>query len=141
MKLNGINHITFSVSNLEKSIKFYQDVFEAKILVKGNKLAYFDINGLWIALNVEKNVSRNEIYDSYTHISFSIDNKEYDHILTKLKSFNVDIVEGRQRHIEEGKSIYFRDLDGHLFELHTKSRKDRIEFYKKYRKDLKFYST
>lgn len=138
MELKGINHITFSVSDLEKSIEFYKNVFGAKLLVKGDKLAYFDLNGLWLALNVESDIPRNEIYKSYTHISFSIDDKDYEGVLEKLKDLGVDIKEGRARNNQEGKSIYFRDLDGHLFEFHTKTREDRINFYKNYRKNLEF---
>lgn len=139
MEVEGINHITFSVSNLEKSIEFYKNVFEARLLVRGEKLAYFDLNGIWLALNVQKDISRNQIYESYTHISFSIDEKNYQMILKKLKDQNVDIREGRPRHEEEEKSIYFRDLDGHLFEFHTKTRDDRISYYKNSRKGLEFW--
>lgn len=139
MDIKGVNHITFSVSNLENSIEFYKSVFGAKILVKGEKLAYFDLNGLWIALNEEIDIPRKEIYESYTHISFSIDEKDYEQTLEKLKVLKVNIKKGRQRNKEEGKSIYFRDPDGHLFEFHTKARNDRINFYKRNRKDLEFF--
>lgn len=90
-------------------------------------------------MNVEENINRNDIYESYTHISFSIDEKDYEPILEKLKHLNVDIKEGRSRFQEEGKSIYFRDPDGHLFQFHSKTREDRIEFYKKNRPNLTFF--
>ena len=54
MNIQGINHLLFSVSDLKRSIKFYQQVFDATLLVQGRRTAYFDFNGLWLALNEEK---------------------------------------------------------------------------------------
>ena len=85
MPIKGINHFLFSVSDLEKSIDFYKNVFDAKLLVKGNSTAYFDVAGIWLALNVEKDIPRNEISQSYTHIAFSVDEADFDVLHNKLQ--------------------------------------------------------
>lgn len=86
MFVEGLNHFLFSVSDLEKSIKFYQDVFDAKLLVKGRSTAYFDLNGMWLALNLERNIPRDEISQSYTHVAFSIDEADFDSVYNKIKN-------------------------------------------------------
>lgn len=66
------NPVLFSMSDLEKSNQFYQNVLDAKLLVKRRSSAYFDLNGIWLALNKGKDIPRNKISQSYTHIAFSI---------------------------------------------------------------------
>lgn len=129
LNLGSINHLLFSVSDLEKSILFYEGVFGAKLVYKRKKTAYFDLNGLWLALNEEKNIPRNEIKHSYTHIAFSIDEEDFEKWSKHLQQYDVHILSDRTRDPGEQKSIYFTDPDGHKFELHTGSLQDRLAYY------------
>ncbi|WP_390894828.1 VOC family protein, partial [Bacillus spizizenii] len=93
-------------------------VFDAKLLVKVITTAYFDLNVICLAHNEEPDIPRNDIKASYTHIAFTIEDKEFEEMSAKLKTLHVNILPGRERDERDRKSIYFTDPDGHKFEFH-----------------------
>ncbi|WP_027963738.1 FosM family fosfomycin resistance protein [Halalkalibacillus halophilus] len=139
MTIKGLNHFLFSVSNLDQSIKFYREVLDAKLLVKGRTTAYFDLNGMWLALNEEKEIPRKEIEQSYTHVAFTIEEDQFNNMYDKLVNLNVNILSGRPRDEQDKKSIYFTDPDGHKFEFHTGTLQDRIDYYKQEKPHMDFF--
>ncbi|MEF2965985.1 metallothiol transferase FosB [Paenibacillus sp. M1] len=138
MKLQGINHFCFSVSDLDRSIAFYEHVFGAKLLVKGRALAYFDLDGLWLALNTE-NIDRSQQARTYTHIAFSVEEEAWDHWVERLKEAGAEILPGRTRDERDRKSVYFLDPDGHMFEFHTGTLQDRMQYYKADKPHMQFF--
>ncbi|CAM3458628.1 fosfomycin resistance protein FosB [Bacillus inaquosorum KCTC 13429] len=92
MEIKGINHLLYSVSHLDTSIEFYQNVFGAKLLVKGRTTAYFDLNGIWLALMKNLTFREMTLRRLIPIIAFTIEEWEFEEMSTKLKRFHANIL-------------------------------------------------
>jgi len=137
MTIKGLNHITFAVSDLIRSTDFYTQVLGANLLLTGTKTVYMDLAGIWLALNL---VSEPQKPASYTHIAFTVDEADLAIFRQRLQDKCINLEADRPRHPDEGQSLYFRDPDGHLLELHSKTQASRVEYYRQTRKYLQFYN-
>lgn len=124
MKLSGLNHLTISVENVDRSFSFYKDVLGFTPRAKWNKGAYLSLGELWLCLSLDE-VS---ISSDYTHYCFSISEDDIDEFRQKIKLLNISEWKNNQ---SEGESIYFLDPDGHKLEVHVGNLSTRLNSCKK----------
>lgn len=125
--ITGINHITFAVSDLNRSLKFYQQLLGFQLIVTWDKGAYLLAGNLWVCLSIDKNVRKAPAPD-YTHIAFSVASKHFADLAAKIKQADIPVW---KENTSEGDSIYILDPDNHKLEIHAADLKSRIEHLKK----------
>ena len=120
-----LNLITLGVDDFEKSLDFYEKGLGWKKSDKSmDGLALFPLGGITLALH-----PRHELADDTTlhyqptefsglTISYNAKSeKEVDDILKQVEKLGATITKPAQKVYWGGYSGYFKDLDGHLFEV------------------------
>lgn len=113
--ISGVNHITLSVSNLEKSFDFYTKILGCQPIVKWKKGAYLLAGEFWLCLSVDEFIITTPNQE-YTHIAFTIPIQDFDESKEILVSAGI---KQWKENSSEGKSIYILDPDNHKLELHV----------------------
>ncbi len=120
--IQGFNHLTLAVTDLERSFVFYRDLLGFQPLVKWDRGAYFLIgkNNFWFCLNVDE---RRQPNDCYTHYALTITETDFDLMKSKLLEAGAFSF---QKNSSPGESYYFLDPDGHKWELHVGTLQERL---------------
>ncbi|MDZ8240219.1 MAG: fosfomycin resistance glutathione transferase [Nostoc sp. ChiQUE01a] len=113
--ITGINHITLSVFDVDKSFEFYTKILGCKAIAKWDKGAYLLAGNLWLCLSLDANTRTNPAIE-YTHIAFSLPEEEFQKYSDRLVSLGV---KKWKENISEGESLYILDPDYHKLELHV----------------------
>jgi catechol 2,3-dioxygenase-like lactoylglutathione lyase family enzyme len=118
----GLHHTALISSDVERTVRFYQDLLEFPLtelienrdyagsshfffdIGNGNLLAFFDFPGLDVG-------PYQEVLGGLHHIAISVEPDRWEHLRTNLIDAGVELVE----HSEV--SMYFRDPDGARLEL------------------------
>jgi catechol 2,3-dioxygenase-like lactoylglutathione lyase family enzyme len=118
----GVHHIALLSSDVEQTIRFYQELLEFPLteifenrdyqgsnhfffdIGNGNLLAFFDFPGLDLGPYAE-------VLGGLHHLAISVSPEKWTHLRGKLEAAGVEYV------IHSGASIYFCDPDGARLEL------------------------
>lgn len=125
--ITGINHITLSVINLNKSFNFYTQVLDCKPIARWKLGAYLLAGDLWLCLSLDKQ-TRLGTSPEYTHIGLNVAAKDFERFRHKIIESGATIW---KQNTSEGLSLYFLDPNGHKLELHAGDLNTRIEATKK----------
>ncbi len=127
--LNGIIETAIYVDDVARARRFYEEVMDLKPMFSDRRLTAYDVAGRCVLLIFKRGSA---VQPAETpggtipghdgagplHLAFAIDACQLATWEERLKAHGVEI-EGRTDWPRGGKSIYFRDPDGHLIELAT----------------------
>lgn len=130
--VEGISHITFVVTDLEKSARIFVEVLGGmEVYASGedtfsiSKEKFFVVNGIWIAAMEGEPLSER----TYNHVAFKVRADDLPRYKSAIERLGLEMRESRARVDGEGESIYFYDYDNHMFELHTGTLEERLQRY------------
>jgi len=119
------NLITLGVNDFQKSLDFYEKGLGwKKSSASMEELALFPLGGIVLGLYPRKLLAEdatiNEKGTGFSGISISYNaksEKEVDDVLKEVEKLGATIIKTAQKVFWGGYSGYFKDLDGHLFEV------------------------
>ncbi|HEX6673448.1 MAG TPA: VOC family protein [Actinomycetes bacterium] len=118
----GLHHVAFLSSDVEQTVRFYQDLLEFPLtdifenrdyrgsnhfffdIGNHNLIAFFDFPGLDLGPYAE-------VLGGLHHIAISVEPEKWQRLRAKLDDAGIEYL------LESGTSIYFRDPDGLRVEL------------------------
>jgi len=119
--LSGLNHLTLCVTDLNRSISFYNELLQLRLDASWDNGAYLSLPGLWLCLSL---ASLSTPAAGYTHYAFTVAAEDFASAVARLRA--VGVAEWRDNR-SEGASFYFLDPDGHKLEVHVGDLASRLQ--------------
>ena len=129
LKLERVIETCLYVDDLDRAARFYERVLELGLLTSDARFRAYDVGGKSVLLLFRRGATLETVrmpggtippHDGHgpLHIAFAVSADELAQWEARLNERSIEI-EGRTDWSRGGKSIYFRDPDGHLLELAT----------------------
>lgn len=114
--IESVNHITITVSDLERSSKFYKDLFDFDVVesISNSGQAFIRMGDIMISLVEEEGYSCPE--NCMNGVSFYVDEEDFDDAFGEIEDMGLGIELGPEN-IRNGQRVVFNDPDGNSIEL------------------------
>lgn len=128
-RVSGIIETALYVKDLQRSVEFYQRVFDFATLHASERLAALRVTQGQVLLIMKRGASAEPSVMSFgvippsdaagpQHVAFGIQPEQLDRWRDRLQRYGIE-VESSLEWPEGGHSLYFRDPDGHCLEVKT----------------------
>ena len=119
-----ISMITLGVTDLARSIKFYEEGLGFPRMESPPEVAFFTLNGTWLglygreALAEDAQVSaEGQGFNSFALAHNVASEAEVDEVIAQAAAAGATVTKSAQKVFWGGYSGYFKDPDGHLWEV------------------------
>jgi len=114
--IESVNHIGITVSDLDKSIKFYKELFDFDVIdnISNTGQAFLKMGDILLSLVEVKGYKNSS--DSKNCISFYVDEEDFEDAFDEIEETGIEIVLGPEN-IRKGQRLVFADPDGNHIEL------------------------
>ena len=116
--------ITLGVADLEKSIKFYKDGLGFPRMESPPTVAFFTLNGTWLGLYARDALAEDATvppqgsgFNGFALAHNVESESEADQVMKQAIAAGATLVKPPQKVFWGGYSGYFKDPDGHLWEI------------------------
>jgi predicted lactoylglutathione lyase len=121
-----LNAITLGVSDLARSVRFYEELgFERRLKATGDEIAFFDAGGISLALWHREKLAGDagmpaqppsRAFRDITLAQLCRTDQDVDLLMSKARAGGATLLKGAQQTSYGGYSGYFADPDGHVWE-------------------------
>lgn len=119
-----ISMITLGVDDIERSVKFYRDGLGFPQLESPPTVAFFTLNGTWLGLYGREALAEDAMVPAVGEgfsgfsLAHNLESEaEVDEAMKEAVAAGATLVKTPQKVFWGGYSGYFKDPDGHLWEL------------------------
>jgi uncharacterized glyoxalase superfamily protein PhnB len=119
-----ISMITLGVRDLAAAIEFYEKGLGFPRMESPPEVAFFTLNGTWLGLYGRESLAEDatvsaegEGFESFALAHNVSSEKEVDEVVSQAINSGATLVKKPQKVFWGGYSGYFKDLDGHLWEV------------------------